>query len=96
MTYCCEASLNQISSICHLKENKMSTDQNTPFQKAIDAVESLPFGDREELLEIIRLRIAAQRRDEIAYNAKATLQSVRENRAKFGTIEDLKKDLLGD
>jgi hypothetical protein len=70
--------------------------QNTPFQKAIDAVESLPFDDREELLEILRMRIAEQRRDEIAANAKETLQAVREKRAKFGTVEDLKKDLLGD
>jgi hypothetical protein len=74
----------------------MIFDQNTPFQKAIDAVESLPFNDREELLEIIRMRIADHRRDEIAGNAREALQAVRENRAKFGTVEDLKKDLLGD
>jgi hypothetical protein len=74
----------------------MIIHQNTPFQKAIDAVESLPFDDREELLEILRMRIAEHRRDEIAANAKATLQAVREKRAKFGTVEDLKKDLLGD
>ena len=70
--------------------------QNTPFQKAIDAVESLPFDDREELLEILRMRIAEQRRDEIAANAKEALQAVKEKRAKFGTVEDLKKDLLED
>ena len=74
----------------------MVFDQNTPFQKAIDAVESLPFNDREELLEIIRMRIADHRRDEIAGNARESLQAVRENRAKFGTVEDLKNDLLGD
>ncbi|MBW1748663.1 MAG: hypothetical protein JRF45_10220 [Deltaproteobacteria bacterium] len=74
----------------------MIIHQNTPFQKAIDAVESLPFDDREELLEILRMRIAEHRRDEIAGNAKETLQAVREKRAKFGTVEDLKKDLLGD
>jgi hypothetical protein len=74
----------------------MIIHQNTPFQKAIDAVESLPFDDREELLEILRMRIAEDRRDEIAANAKETLQAVREKRAKFGTVEDLKKDLLGD
>jgi len=74
----------------------MIIHQNTPFQKAIDAVESLPFDDREELLEILRMRIAEHRRDEIAANAKETLQAVREKRAKFGTVEDLKKDLLGD
>jgi predicted AAA+ superfamily ATPase len=74
----------------------MIIHQDTPFQKAIDAVESLPFDDREELLEILRMRIAEHRRDEIAANAKETLQAVREKRAKFGTVEDLKKDLLGD
>jgi hypothetical protein len=74
----------------------MIIHQDTPFQKAIDAVESLPFDDREELLEILRMRIAEDRRDEIAANAKETLQAVREKRAKFGTVEDLKKDLLGD
>ena len=72
----------------------MITCQDTPFQKAIDAVESLPFDDREELIEILRMRIAEHRRDEIAANAREVLQAVREKRAKFGTIEDLKKDLL--
>ena len=69
---------------------------NTPFQKAIDAVESLPFGDQEELLEIIKMRMSDHRREEIAANAKEALKAVRENQAKFGTVEDLKKDLLED
>jgi len=74
----------------------MIINQDTPFQKAIDAVESLPFDDREELLEILRMRIAEHRRDEIAANAREALQAVREKRAKFGTVEELKKDLLRD
>jgi len=74
----------------------MSTHQYTPFQKAIDAVESLPFDDREELLEILKMRLAEHRRDEIAANAREALQAVREKRAKFGTVEDLKKDLIED
>jgi predicted AAA+ superfamily ATPase len=74
----------------------MITHQDTSFQKAIDAAESLSVDDREELLEILRLRMAEHRRDEIAANARETLQAVREKRAEFGTVEDLKKDLLGD
>lgn len=74
----------------------MNSNQETPFQKAIEAVESLPFEDREELIEILRMRLAEQRRDEIVANAKEALQAVRENRAKYGTVEDLKKDLLGE
>lgn len=74
----------------------MIIDQDTPFQKAIDAFESLPFDDREELLEIIRMRLAEERRDEIAANAREAIQAVREKRAKYGTVENLKKDLLGE
>jgi hypothetical protein len=74
----------------------MIITQGTPFQKAIDAVESLPFDDREELLDIIKMRLAEQRRDEILANAQEAMQAVREKRAKFGTVEDLKKDLLGE
>jgi len=74
----------------------MITHQDTSFQKAIDAAESLSVDDREELLEILRLRMAEHRRDEIAASARETLQAVREKRAKFGTVEDLKKDLLKD
>ena len=74
----------------------MSIHQDTPFQKAIDAVESLPYDDREEILEVLRMRLAEHRRNEIAANAQEALQAVREKRAKFGTVEDLKKDLLKD
>jgi len=74
----------------------MITQKNTPYQKAIEAVESLPYDEREEILELLRMRIAEHRRDEIAANARETLKAVREKRAKFGTIEDLRKDLLED
>ena len=74
----------------------MNTDQVTPFQKALEAVESLPFDDREEIVEIIKRRLAEDRREEIAANAREAVKAVREKRAKYGTIEALKKDLLGD
>jgi hypothetical protein len=74
----------------------MNTDQVTPFQKALEAVESLPFDDREEIIEIIRRRLAEDRREEIAANAREAVKAVREKRAKYGTIEELKKDLLGE
>jgi hypothetical protein len=73
----------------------MEIHQETPFQKAIKAVESLPFGEREEVLEIIKMRLAEDRREEIAANAREAVQAVKERRAKYGTVEDLKKDLLG-
>jgi len=73
----------------------MTIYRETPFQKAIEAVESLPFNEREDLLEIIRMRLAEDRREEIAANAREAVEAVREKRARYGTVDDLKKDLLG-
>lgn len=66
----------------------------TPFQQALDVVEGLPFEDQETLIEIIRHRIIEQRRGEIARNAQTTLQAFREGRASYGTVDDLRRDLL--
>jgi predicted AAA+ superfamily ATPase len=71
----------------------MNTDQETPFQKALDAVESLPLDAREEIMEILKKRLAEDRREEIAANAREALQSVREKQAKYGTVKDLRADL---
>ena len=68
---------------------------STPFQQALDAVEKLPAGDQATLVEIIRRRLIEQRRAEIARNAQATLQAFREGRASYGTVDDLRRDLLG-
>jgi len=73
----------------------MTIHQETPFQKAIEAVESLPFRDREDVLEIMKMRLAEDRREEISANAREAVQAVKENRAKYGTVKDLKKDLFG-
>ncbi len=72
----------------------MIIDKETPFQKAINVVESLSFDDREEFIDIIKRRLAEERRKEIAVNAREAIQAVREKRALFGTVNDLKKDLL--
>jgi predicted AAA+ superfamily ATPase len=74
----------------------MNINQETPFQKALEAVESLPIDAREEIVEIIKRRLAEDRREEIAANAREAVKSVREKCAKYGTIEDLKKDLIGE
>ncbi len=77
---------------------KMLTSQTliSPFQLALDTVELLPLEDQESLIEIIQRRLIERRRAEIARNATATLQAVSEGRASYGTIEDLKRDLLSE
>ena len=66
------------------------------LQQALDVVESLPPDDQETLLDLIRHRLVERRRAEIARNAKETLQAVRDGRAQYGSIEDLRRDLLGE
>jgi predicted AAA+ superfamily ATPase len=72
----------------------MGISQGTPFHQALDAVESLPLDAREEVIEILKKRLAEDRREEIAASAREAVAAVREGRAVYGTIDDLKKDLL--
>jgi len=63
------------------------------FQQALDVVEKLPPEDQEMLVDLIRRRLVEWRRAGIAPNAAITLQAVREGRARYGSVEDLKRDL---
>jgi hypothetical protein len=74
----------------------MNIHQETPFQKALTAIESLSIEAQEEVIDIIKKRLTEDRREEIAANAQEAVMAVREGHAKYGTIEDLKRDLLVD
>jgi hypothetical protein len=74
-----------------MEKTKMSL-----LQEAIDAVESLPPDDQAALIDLIRHRLVERRRAEILQNAAETLQAVRDGRARYGSVEDLKYDLLGE
>ena len=74
----------------------MSQMVSSPFQKAIDVIEALPPEDQEMLIDLIRRRLIERRRAEIACHAAETLQAVREGRAQYGTVEDLRRDLLAE
>ena len=65
-----------------------------PFQQALDVIEQLSASDQEALVEIVQRRLVEQRREEIARNASVTLQAFREGRASYGTVNDLRRDLL--
>jgi len=71
----------------------MSEERQTPFQHALDVVEQLPLEDQETLVAIIRQRLIERRRADIAANAEASRAALREGRASYGTLEDLRKEL---
>ena len=68
----------------------------TPFQEAIEMVESLPLEVQEELIDLIHRRLVERRRVEIARHAQETLQAVKEGQAQYGGFEDLRQDLVED
>ena len=74
----------------------MTATTLTPFQQAIDVIEQLPCSDQEALIEIIHQRLIEHGRAEIAANAKATVQAFREGHARYGTVDDLRSDLLAE
>lgn len=74
----------------------MNIHQETPFQKALDAIGSLSVDAQEEIIEMIKKRLIEDRREEIAANAYEAVTAMREGRARYGTIENLKRDLLED
>ncbi len=64
------------------------------FGYALEMVCNLPFDEQEELVEIVRKRLSEHRRTQIAQEAAAALQAVREGRYSTGTVDDLKRELL--
>ncbi len=68
----------------------------TPFQQALEIVEQLSAEDQTSLIEIIQQRLIEQRRADIAANARATLRAFREGRARYGTPQDVRHDLLDE
>jgi hypothetical protein len=74
----------------------MEKTETSALQEALDIVESLPPDDQETLIDLIRHRLIEKRRAEIALNAEETLQAVHDGRAQYGSIEDLRRDLLGE
>jgi hypothetical protein len=77
------------------KEETMSSPAVTPFEQTLEMIDRLSVEDQVSLVEIVQRRLAEQRRAEIARNAQATLRAFKEGRAHYGTIEDLRRDLLG-
>ena len=66
------------------------------FQEIIDSVEKLSLDDQDYLFDLIKKRRIEKRRLEIAANAKATLESLKQGTAKKGSVDDLIADLWDD
>ena len=68
----------------------------SPLQEALEIVETLSTEDQETLIDILSHRLVESRRAEIAKNAKTTLRTISEGKAQFGSLDNLKRDLLDE
>lgn len=75
-----------------MRNSNIKREKKT-LQGALDYVEELAPVEKNMLIEIVKKRNIEQRRNEIAQNAHETLQAVREKKAYYGDINDLKKDM---
>ena len=66
------------------------------LQAVIEFVEALSQDEQDILFDLIYKRRLAKRRQEIAQNAQATMQAVRNGTAQRSTAAELMADVFGD
>ena len=67
--------------------------KTTTFQGALEAVESLPPQQQQDLLDILHRRFIDSRREAIAHVIREARDDYGSGHVKRGTVDDLLKDL---
>lgn len=68
-------------------------DPVSHFETVLESVETLPAEDQRVLIELLRRRLAEQRRAEIAANIAISREEYRAGRVHRGTAEELMAEL---
>ena len=71
----------------------MIATKQSPFQKALTVIERLPSDQQLDVVDVVRKRLAENRRDEIAANIRKAKADFKAGKLKKGTVADLMKDL---
>jgi len=74
----------------------MSKVRASLLQQALDVFEQMPLDEQETLAGLVQRRVSDRRRAQLARDARTALRAAREGRAKYGTIDDLERDLLAE
>ena len=67
--------------------------ETPPFQKAIDAVESLSLQDQVVLLDILNNRLKQRQSQQVVQEVKEVQQEYSEGKVKFGSVNDFLAEL---
>jgi hypothetical protein len=74
---------DHLQGVVDMQVEEVETSQ---LQHALDVVESLSVKEQETLLDVVRRRLVEWRREQIALNAQATRQAVREGSARYDDV----------
>ncbi len=66
---------------------------NSVYGELLEAVERLPEEQQESLAEIIRLRLAARRREQILADVRAGLAEHAAGRTKVMSVEEIMREI---
>nr|VFJ45775.1 MAG: hypothetical protein BECKFW1821A_GA0114235_10112 [Candidatus Kentron sp. FW]VFJ46520.1 MAG: hypothetical protein BECKFW1821B_GA0114236_10015 [Candidatus Kentron sp. FW] len=71
----------------------MTGYQSLGFDEVLEIVESLPYAQQENLIEVIRHRLIESRRDSIARNIRLAREQYAKGEVKTGTVDDLMAEI---
>jgi hypothetical protein len=71
----------------------MSHHPPVTFQEALEAIESLPEDQQEDLMDILRRRQIERRRELLAERIEEARAEYAKGEVRRGTVEDLMKEL---
>lgn len=64
-----------------------------PFGEVLEAIDKLPLEQQEDLLAVVRRRLAERGRQQVIENVRQSLREFAAGDTKSGTAADLMKDL---
>jgi hypothetical protein len=71
-------------------------NQTSTFQTVIESVEALTEGEQDILLDLIKKRRIANRRQELLQRSHEVTEAIKNGTAKIGSVEDMIADIFGD
>lgn len=71
----------------------LQTNHPSSFQEVIEIVESLPVDEQEELIEIIRQRLIASKRQDLVAQVAEARQAYQRGDVRRGNASDIMREL---
>jgi len=68
--------------------------ETTTFDEALEIIESFPEDQRESIIEIVKRRLAEERRERLAQTIKEAREEYARGEVRRGTVNDLMREIV--